>query len=118
MKPIAIACFTGYCAWNVYCLASGRIPDSIFHAVTGYPCPTTGGIRSIAAYLQGDLRMGFLYNPFAPVFIVLFCVSLVVLGCQASRRRTIDLPHWVYQAWVCSLLTAWAAKFLLGSEYW
>jgi len=118
MKPIAIACFAGYCVWNSYCLASGRIPDSIFHVVTGYPCPTTGGIRSFAAYLQGDWRMGFWYNPFTPVFIVLCCVSVVVLGLRARKRTSVVLPQWLYQAWVCSLLMAWAAKFLISPEWW
>jgi hypothetical protein len=108
----------GYLSWNGYWLLRGKLPDSIFRALTHLPCPTTGGTRSIEAYWRGDWKEGVCYNPLTPVFIALFLSSLVVLGNRYFRHRRVSLPTWMARAWFVSLGTAWAAKFVLGPDYW
>jgi hypothetical protein len=118
MKPVAIVCFSGYCVWNCYFLMLGVVPDSILHAATGLPCPTTGGVRSMVAYLHGDFAQGFLYNPFAPVFIVLFCVSVSLLAHKAYHKKPLVISSLLTYAWALSLVSAWLSKFAIGPYYW
>ena len=118
MKPVAVVCFPGYCVWNMYFLVSGCVPDSIFHAATGLPCPTTGGVRSIVGYLRGDWTQGFLFNPFAPLFVALFCLSVSFLARNAFRKKPVTIPNWMCRAWVASLALAWVTKFAIGPRYW
>lgn len=118
MKKAALLCFGGYCAWNVSCLLSWQLPDSILRAVTGLPCPTTGGTRSAAAYLRGDWELGFWYNPLAPVFPVLLLASGAILAQKLCRRQEPRLPSWLAQTWLWCLLIAWFVKLVVGPQFW
>jgi hypothetical protein len=114
----ALGLFVVYCGWNVAYLVWGRVPDSILHALTGLPCPTTGGVRSFAAYLQGHWLEGFLFNPFAPLLAGLFLVSVAILAWRAVRRQRVRLPGSLGIAWLVCLGLAWVTKFALGPAYW
>lgn len=43
-------------------------------SMTGVPCFGCGSIRSIRALMRGDLVGVWVYNPFAPVYLLVFCV--------------------------------------------
>jgi cytochrome bd-type quinol oxidase subunit 1 len=118
LKATALTCFGGYCVWNACFIVSGQLPDSIWRAVTGLPCPTTGGTRSVQAYLRGDWEAGFWYNPLAPVFLMLLLVSAALLFTQRIRRQEPRLSSWLARIWLWSLLLAWIAKLLIGPNYW
>src|ERR1022692_3864522 len=46
-RSTALGLFVVYCIWNAYWLLQWRLPPSLFSAITGLPCPTTGGTRSV-----------------------------------------------------------------------
>ena len=118
LKAVAGVFFIGYCGWNCHFLVSGTVPSSIFQSATGLPCPTTGGVRSITAYLRGDIWEAFCFNPFAPIFILLFCASAWSIACCAYSKRPMRIPNWMGIMWLISLLGAWIAKFAICSQYW
>jgi Protein of unknown function (DUF2752) len=118
VRPVALSMFVFYLFWNALWLVSGRIPDSILRAVTGLPCPTTGGTRSMIAMLHGQWIEAFLWNPFTPVYIALLVCSAAIIGRQVFRRERMVLNEWMVRAWIFSLAAGWIAKFALGPRYW
>lgn len=118
LRPLAGVAFIGYLAWNLTWLVQGRIPDSIWRASTGWPCPTTGGTRSLLCYARGDWVDGFLYSPFMPILAALFAVSLATLLWHRLRAEPLRLSPVLGKLWVWSLFLAWAAKFAIGKSYW
>jgi hypothetical protein len=110
--------FAGYLVWNIAWLASGRIPPSVFRAVLGLPCPTTGCTRSLAVLLQGNLHASLLWNPFTIPILTVLGWSLGILFAAALRKKELLLPRWVGIAWLSVLCAAWVTKFLLGRAYW
>jgi hypothetical protein len=114
----ALGAFVFYLAWNVTWIAHGRIPPSILRALAGVPCPTTGGYRSFIALCRGEFVQSFLYNPMMLVYLLLFCYSMAVLFLQWIRRKRLVLSPFIAWLWCASLLIGWAAKFVLGRQYW
>lgn len=110
--------FTCYCIWNVYWLAQGKIPPSIFLFMTGLPAPTTGGTRAIVQLSQGDWRQSLRYNAMALPLIFLLVLSLGWLACQAFARKRLNLPLAVFWAWVMVLGVAWVLKLVGDPMYW
>jgi hypothetical protein len=53
-----------------------RLPNCVFHEITGFPCPTCGGTRSLIALSQFDLVSSFMYNP----LVLLFAAGLIVFS--------------------------------------
>ena len=53
-----------------------HLPNCVFHEITGFPCPTCGGTRSLIALSQFDFFSSFLYNPLA----LLFTIGLIVFS--------------------------------------
>jgi hypothetical protein len=118
VRSAALGAFIFYLAWNAAWIAHGRIPPSILKAMTGIPCPTTGGYRSFLALCRGEFVQSFLYNPLMLVYLLLFCYSMGVLLLQWIRRQRLVLRPLIAWMWCASLLIGWAAKFALGRQYW
>jgi hypothetical protein len=114
----ALGAFIFYLAWNAVWIAHGRIPPSILKAMTGIPCPTTGGYRSFVALCRGEFVQSFLYNPLMLVYLLLFCYSMAVLFHQWIHRKRLVLRPFIAWMWCAALLIGWAAKFALGRQYW
>ena len=87
-------------------------------ALTGLPCPTTGGVRSLLAMLRGQWHEAFLYNPFTPVFLLLLLGSLYRVFRCLRQGKSVLLPPWLGWAWLIALALAWIAKFVIGPQYW
>lgn len=117
-RTFIAAVLCGYVVWDLYFLIRGEIPPSIFKSVTGLPCPSSGCWRSLRALMRGDWYTSLLYNPFTVVFCLLLLASVVCIARCLALKKSILLPHWLFVAWIVSLVLAWCAKFLLGSEYW
>ena len=118
LKRLAICAFAGYLVWNVVWLLRGRLPPSIWSYFTGLPCPTSGVCRSLAAVSHIDFRSAFLFNAFTLPYLYLLCFSGIVLFRQLLRRRDLVLPPLLARAWCLALILGWAAKFVVGREYW
>jgi len=118
VRACALGLFGFYLAWNTFWIAKGRIPPSILKAVTGIPCPTTGGFRSLMALCSGHLTQSLLFNPLLLVYLLLFVYSMAVLLRQAIRRERLVLRPLVAWIWSIALALGWAAKFALGRQYW
>ena len=73
----------------------GLLPPCIFHRLTGIPCLTCGGVRSLVALSQFDVASSFLLNPMVFVFaagVVVF--SLVSLyGLIFARNIVLRLDR-------------------------
>ncbi len=110
--------FTFYCLWQIYWLWHKKIPPSIFEKLTGIPCPTSGGCRSIDMYCQGNFVEGFLWNPMSLIFIVLFIISVLSICNKIIKKDKLYLNKFIVYAWFYSLLIGWFFKFLIGDKYW
>jgi hypothetical protein len=118
LRPIGIGAFAFYVGWNLAWLLRGRIPDSLLHSFTGWPCPTTGGIRSLRAFFAGHLTDSLLYNPLTGVYLLLLVLTGCALWRQLSRRHSWSLPPALAWGWCAALMTGWLLKFVLGPAYW
>ncbi len=118
VRNAALGAFLFYLVWNAVWIGAGKVPPSLFKAISGYPCPTTGGYRSLLALSRGDIAASLLFNPLTLVYILLFAGSLAILLRQLYRRRRLALPPAIAWAWLASLALGWAAKFALGKQYW
>ena len=107
-----------YAAWNLFWLLAKKVPVSLFSFVTGYPCPTTGGVRALRFLWHGDWRHSFLCNPFTLIFLVLMGMSAIFVLRAFASKKEILLPHWLGMSWLVALGLAWCAKFAIGPEYW
>jgi hypothetical protein len=60
----------------------------LFHAVTGYPCPSCGTTRSVVFLLNGSFSSAFLTNPLGiPVLIGLVLFPLLLLYDVITRKQ-------------------------------
>jgi hypothetical protein len=118
LRVAAIVSFTGYCIWNAYWLAQGKVPPSIFLAVTGLPAPTTGGTRAIVNLWQGELLESMRYNTMAIPILLLLAVTLGWLIRQAVTRRRLLVPFGFFWAWLAVLAIAWVLKLTGDPMYW
>lgn len=110
--------FVFYLGWNIRWLARGAIPPSILIGIFGIPAPTTGMTRSTFAFLRGDWRDAFLWNPFTLPFygVLLWTTVELVLRLAKHQRPTLSKPLVI--AWPVMLLAAWITKFAMGSDWW
>lgn len=112
LRPLAIALLVVYLVWNLFWLGQGRIPPSLFLAITGLPAPTTGGVRSLAALGRGDWRASLEWNALALPMAGLFVFCLGSLAWCAARRSRLRLPPWTLAAWIGVLSGAWLVKLV------
>ena len=118
VKRFAVVAFLGYVTWNAAWLLRGHVPPSIWVYCTGLPCPTSGVCRSLLAFSRGDFAAAFFFNTFTLLYLLLVCLSAIVLLRQSLRRCELALPPLLARAWCFALCAGWAAKFVVGREYW
>ena len=60
----------------------GLLPECMFHKLTGIPCLTCGGTRSLVALSQFDFVSSFILNPLTPIFVIALVVfsSIMLFG--------------------------------------
>jgi hypothetical protein len=117
-RVLAALCFTGYVIWNIYWVAQGRIPPSIFLKTTGWPCPTTGGSRAIVQFSQGNWNESLRYNAMALPIILLSIVTVGWLVRQAILRGRLSVPISLFWVWIAVLGVAWVLKLTGNPMYW
>jgi hypothetical protein len=89
LRVAAVVSFLAYCLWNVYWLAQGQIPPSIFRSATGLPAPTTGGTRAVIALCRGEALESLRYNAMAIPILLLFTLTI---GWPPSGSPTTSAP--------------------------
>ena len=85
---------------------------SMLTGLTGVPCPTTGGTRSLVALANGDFQRSLYFNPMTIPIIGLFGITFL----QWLRRG--KAANWVVTAWITLLTVAWIAKLVSPIETW
>ena len=86
VEAFGIAALAAYCAWWAYWLARGKLPSAPLLAITGFPAPSTGCVRSLQSLLAGHIAMSLRWNPFALPLTLLFLLSIAILLGQALGR--------------------------------
>lgn len=114
-KLLASIALAAYCLWNAYWLAQSRLAPSILTALTGLPCPTTGGHRGIVALARGDLLGSLCWNPFAIPIAAFFCTTVVFALREIVRRRRPYLGSGFAYGWLFLLGIAWVCKLVEGA---
>lgn len=73
-----------------------RLPSTcVFYRVTGYPCPTCGMTRSLAALAHLDFRQALSFNPIAVILAGFFALLWVTAVHEILTRRRTRLLDWV-----------------------
>jgi hypothetical protein len=67
------------------------LPVCIFHEITGYPCFTCGGTRSLIALSQFDLVSSFMFNPLVPLFALGLIVFSLLFFAGAVTNRSVKI---------------------------
>ena len=96
--------FAAYVVWNLTWWYRGQWAPSVFLWLTGLPCPTTGGTRSLASLIRGDVATSLSTHPFAVPLALLFGLS----AYQAVTRGR--LAAWMPSAWFWLLAFSWVSK--------
>lgn len=77
------------CACSVFLFILSRLLPNFtfcpFKAVTGYPCPGCGGIRTFNLLLQGDIAGALTTNPLSVLFLISILVSFVWLAIDIIK---------------------------------
>jgi hypothetical protein len=118
LRPLAVVAFLGYLAWNLAWLVQGRIPDSIWRGVTGWPCATSGCTRSLRCLWEGNYRDAVLFNPMTLAYISLLLSTAWVLYRRFQAGRQLLLPRLLAYGWLASLGMGWLLKLAIGRAYW
>jgi len=98
--------------------AEGQNTAVSFSGLTGLPCPTTGGTRSVHHLLSGHWEESLQHNPMSVPICLLMLFSLGYLTCQCLSRRRLALPNWTLHAWLALLAIAWILKLASDPKYW
>jgi hypothetical protein len=101
-----------YAIWNALWWMEGRFAPSLFEALTGLPCPTTGMTRGLLALLGGDWRTSLDYHPLAVPLAALFAGSLAGLAWMRCFRGRWRLPGQILWVWLGLLGVAWIVQLL------
>lgn len=115
LKSLGYSSLCVYVAWNAFWLTSGKIPPSLLYALTGMPCPTTGGTRSFLLLLDGEIHQSIIYNPMTVPIIALLLATLIRLNYLLCVREKVELTNRWLIAWLVVLGLAWSSKLLLIS---
>ena len=90
----------------------------IFRTLTGLPCPTCGYSRAVSSAMDLDLAESFLHNPGWIIWIG-FQGWLIFIGLMSiirGRQALLGMRHLLIFIVLIALI--WAAKFLIGPEYY
>jgi len=115
---LAVTLLAVYLGWNIYWLAQGRLAPSLFVAITGLPCATTGCTRSLMAWGRGDWLQALRYNPLSLAFVVLLVASGCQIALQLFRRKRLALHQSLAWGWGVNLTVGWIYKLLSDPAYW
>jgi hypothetical protein len=118
LRCTAVALVVVYLGWNAWWLSQAAIPPSLLTGLTGLPCPTTGGVRSLRMLWQGDVWGSLRMNAMAAPMTILFLLSAIWPIAQAACRRRPSLPSSILWCWAAVLAVAWAWKLLGVSQFW
>lgn len=118
LRTLFIAMLAVYVGWNVYWLAQLRIAPSLFQALTGLPCPTTGCTRSFFALCRGELLESLRFNTLLVPICALLVASVLQLAGQFVTRRRLSLSHVLVVLWGIVLPLAWVLKLAGDPRYW
>lgn len=110
--------FCFYILWNMFWLSKLQFPPSILTYYTGFPCPTTGCIRSITSLARGNTLDFFLYNPFTFPFLGLLVTTVVIFFGQLIRGKQLLIKQPLVNVWFFTLFVSWLSKFIIGKNYW
>jgi len=92
--------------------------NCLFKSLTGLPCPTCGYSTAIGCLIGGDILHSFLHNP-GWIFWIALQVLLVFIGIKSIvTGRQIAIPGRLVLILAVLILLTWAAKFVIGSEYY
>lgn len=105
-----------YLLWNLGWLSAGRVPPALFYALTGWPAPTTGALRAMAALAAGDWALSLRMNPLAVPMTALLAGTLGLLAWRWRRDGKPTLPRAVAGVWLAMLLLGWLGH--LGVAAW
>ncbi len=68
-----------------------HLPNCVFHEITGFPCPTCGGTRSLIALSQFDLGSSFMLNPLVPLFALGLIIFSMLFLIGAVTRKSVKI---------------------------
>jgi hypothetical protein len=66
-----------------------------FKMLTGFPCPGCGITKSLVYLYQGDLEKSLYYHVLGP-FVVLFCITAVIVLSVELKTGKEYLGKWLY----------------------
>jgi hypothetical protein len=118
LRCLAAALLVVYLAWNLFWLSQRAIPPSLFAAMTGLPCPTTGGTRAFCCLLEGDVRESLRFNAMTIPLLAMLFATLAAAACRHRPGRAVSLPPWFVSVWLGLLLVAWVMKLASPPSYW
>jgi hypothetical protein len=112
LRCVAMSMLVVYVSWQICWAGFGRIPPSLFLALTGWPAPTTGGTRSMLALLNGEWRLSLYHNAMTlPIIgLVMFTLGWELVQLRQALRK--PLPPPIVKAWIAILSLAWIIKLL------
>lgn len=84
-----------------------------FRQITGWPCPTCGATRSLAALAQGDLAAALSFNPLVAT-VAMFSIAAGAVSV-AGRLSRVELPTPRPQPALQPLLRAGAVGLVLAN---
>jgi hypothetical protein len=92
--------------------------NCVFKSITGLPCPSCGYSTAIGCLLHGDLYHSFLHNP-GWIFWLLLQLLLVFIGIKSILTgKQAAIPVRLVIVLAVLIAVTWAAKFVIGSEYY
>jgi hypothetical protein len=68
-----------------------NLPVCIFHEITGFPCLSCGGTRSLVALSQFELISSFMFNPLVPLFVFGLIVFSLLFFAGAVTKRSVKI---------------------------
>ena len=96
---------------------AGRLPRCPLRAATGWPCPTCGSGRALAALASGELGAALAANPLVVAVGFAFVGLGVAAGLAELGGRPLaeprELPRWARLALPAALVANWL--YLVGA---
>jgi hypothetical protein len=84
-----LACLAGW-LWLLYHrllpIEANSVNACFIKAVTGYPCPSCGTTRAVAALTQGKVVEALMLNPFGLVVMLIMVIAPVWIARDAALR--------------------------------